>query len=159
MYPMEREGPMRTKVTTLTPPVCPRCQRTTHPGQTCGQVAGDITPAESLFEAYITARLVRARRILTAAKVAFLRHPLDEEKRRVIERIEADIRRLKAQLLDPIPVAGSIAVPAMAEHPTPAFRARQAAQADAMHSATETRAEPFLRDSGAAADVLTDSRE
>ncbi|MFL6624113.1 MAG: hypothetical protein ACJ8KA_14655 [Sulfurifustis sp.] len=150
---------MRTKVTIITPPVCPRCQRSAHPGKTCGQAAGEITPAESLFEAYIAARITRARRTLIAAKAAFLRDPFNEGKRHLITQTEADIRRLKEQLSDPSGADGHATGPTITERATPAFRARQAAQADATYAPCEAAAEPFLHEDAPMSDAVPKRRE
>lgn len=151
---------MRTKLTIMMPPVCPRCGRSDHPGKTCGQAAGDITPAESLFEAYIAARIARARRTLTSAKAAYLRDPLDQEKRCLIVQTEAEIRRLKEQLTDPSSADGNTGGPTITEHPTPAFRARQAAQADSTRAPSDGEAaRPLLKDDGATADAPSKRRE
>ncbi len=94
-----------------------------------------VTQAESLFENYLAARLVRARRTLTDAKVAMLRDPRDRSKMEALRAAEAETEKLQAQL-----VAQSRRVAAAREEheqrvslaATENFRAKQAALADAV---------------------------
>jgi hypothetical protein len=105
-----------------------------------------VTQAESLFENYIAARLVRTRRALTAAKVALLRDPRNRAKLDALRTAEAETERLQAQLLEQSrrTVAArerAASVPASNEPPrartsseaTEDFRSRQAAKADAAY--------------------------
>jgi hypothetical protein len=53
-----------------------------------------------LFESYLAARLLRARRNLTAAKVALLRDPRNITKREALIKTDAETQKLEAQLLE-----------------------------------------------------------
>lgn len=59
-----------------------------------------VAQAESLFETYLAARLVRARRNLTFAKVALLRDPRNRAKLEDLRRAETEAERLQAQLVE-----------------------------------------------------------
>ena len=59
-----------------------------------------VSQAESLFESYLAARLVRARRTLTDAKVAMLRDPRNRSKVEALRAAEVEAEKLQAQLLD-----------------------------------------------------------
>ncbi|MBI3897070.1 MAG: hypothetical protein HY308_02105 [Gammaproteobacteria bacterium] len=58
-----------------------------------------IAQAESVFESYLAARLVRARRELTSAKVALLRDSHDRGKREALRRAEMEVEQLQSQLV------------------------------------------------------------
>lgn len=80
-------------------PLCPRCRTNHEPAAPCspGTLAAQ---AESLFESYLAARVLRARRNLSAAKVALLRDPRNAAKREALLKAAAETQRLDAQLLD-----------------------------------------------------------
>lgn len=59
-----------------------------------------LTQAESLFENYLAARLVRARRTLTTAKVTLLRDPRNRAKLDAMRTAELETQKLHAQLLE-----------------------------------------------------------
>ena len=59
-----------------------------------------VAQAESLFETYLAARLVRARRNLSVAKVALLRDPRSRAKLEDFRRAESEAERLQAQLVE-----------------------------------------------------------
>lgn len=91
---------------------CPRCQGNhaadaacpgvQHTGIKTGTPSSGplMAQAESLFESYLAARLVRARRNLTEAKVALLRDPRNRDKRAALFRVAAEAQRLETQLLE-----------------------------------------------------------
>ncbi|HEX7043760.1 MAG TPA: hypothetical protein VF203_04005 [Burkholderiales bacterium] len=104
-----------------------------------------LAQAEALFETYLAARLVRARRQVTAAKVALLREPRSRTRLEELRRAEQEVERLQAQLVEQVrrtaqarageprdaantapaePPAGAQA------EPTESFRALQAAKAE-----------------------------
>jgi hypothetical protein len=78
---------------------CPRPSDRWAPG-TALSSSTLVTQAESLFESYLAARLVRARRTLTTAKVALLRDPRNQAKRDALRAAELETHRLHSQLLD-----------------------------------------------------------
>jgi hypothetical protein len=90
----------------IEPPVCPHCHASHASASPCVSVATQTTSgplvaqAESLFESYLAARLVRSRRNLTVAKVALLRDPRSSEKRDALLRTEAETQTLQTQLLE-----------------------------------------------------------
>ncbi len=112
---------------------CPHCHAVPDPATGacgCATVSSEHAPAgtpsatlvaraESLFETYLAARLVRARRQLTAAKVALLRDPRNRAKLDDLRRVEQEAERLQAQLVE---------------------QARRAAQAREQQRAADTRA-------------------
>lgn len=59
-----------------------------------------VAQAETLFETYLAARLVRARRHLTFAKVALLRDPRNRAKLEELRRAETEAEQLQAQLIE-----------------------------------------------------------
>jgi hypothetical protein len=105
-----------------------------------------VTQAESLFENYLAARLVRARRALTTAKVAMLRDPRNRTKVEALRTAEVETEKLQAQLLEQTrKVAAarertSDSAPAHEQHisvesaeATEDFRLVQSAKADAVY--------------------------
>jgi hypothetical protein len=106
-----------------------------------------VTQAESLFENYLAARLVRARRALTNAKVTMLRDPRNRAKLEALRAAEVETEKLQAQLLEQTRkvaaarerTAGSAPAPreeqasAESSEATPDFRMVQAAKADAVY--------------------------
>lgn len=80
-------------------PLCPRCRTNHEPAAACSP-GTLVAQAESLFESYLAARLLRARRNLSAAKVAFLRDPRNAAKREALLKAAAETQKLDAQLLD-----------------------------------------------------------
>lgn len=147
--------------------VCPRCHATPDPATgLCGcpapatqvEPAADyssgalVAQAESLFETYLAARLVRARRQLTQAKVALLRDPRNRARLEELRRTEQETRRLQAQLVEQArkvaeakeQVRAGAATPTpetIAAQPTEDFRALQAARAEQAVSAAATQLE------------------
>jgi hypothetical protein len=87
-------------------PVCPQCHASHASASPCVGVAREITSgplmaqAESLFESYLAARLLRSRRNLTVAKVTLLRDPRSRAKRDALLRVEAETQTLQTQLLE-----------------------------------------------------------
>lgn len=91
---------------------CPTCQALIAPSApycNCTNTASSERPsasatlvaqAESVFESYLAARVLRARRDLTAAKVALLRDPKSREKLEAIQRAQIEIEQLQAQLVE-----------------------------------------------------------
>lgn len=114
-----------------------------------------VTQAETLFENYIAARLVRARRTLTAAKVAMLRDPRNRGKLEALRVAEVETEKLQTQLLEQTRrvaaargrVPGSAPAPREEQTPvesseaTPDFRVVQAAKADAAYQPEPTHDE------------------
>ena len=103
-----------------------------------------VTQAESLFENYLAARLVRSRRALTAAKVAVLRDPRDRTKLEALRIAEAESVTLQSQLLEQsrrLAIAHEDAENSAAERAntqasheaTADFRMKQAARAQAAY--------------------------
>lgn len=98
---------------------CPRCHGSHDTDAACPGVQSTGTKtgtpssgplmarAEALFQSYLAARLVRARRNLTDAKVALLRDPSNGEKRAALFRVAAETQRLETQLLDQVRRAAS----------------------------------------------------
>lgn len=78
---------------------CPRCRTHHEPSDACSP-GTLVTQAESLFESYLAARLLRARRNLSAAKVTLLRDPCNDAKREALLKAEAEARKLDVQLLE-----------------------------------------------------------
>lgn len=62
--------------------------------------AGLVAQAESVFESYLAARVVRARRDLTAAKISLLRDPKNRTKLDAVRRAEIEIEQLQSQLVE-----------------------------------------------------------
>lgn len=94
-----------------------------------------VSQAESLFESYLAARLVRARRTLTDAKVAMLREPRNRSKIEALRVAEAETEKLQAQLVDQsrrVAAAREEQERRASIEATENFRARQAARADAV---------------------------
>lgn len=147
---------------------CPRCRAVLDPATgLCGCPAAareaatslDYSPApgalvaqaELLFETYLAARLVRARRQVKAAKVALLRDPRARIKLDELRRAEQETERLQAQLLEQARKAAQtreqnrarpLAVPPAPEpeesvhtRPTERFREAQAAKAEDAYDA------------------------
>lgn len=91
-------------------PVCPHCHASHDPASAClTEISISAAPsgalvaqAETLFESYLAARLVRARRNLTATKVALLRDPRNRDKRDALMRAESEAQRLETQLLEQV---------------------------------------------------------
>lgn len=99
---------------------------------------GLVAQAESLFETYLAARLVRARRNVTNAKVTLLRDPRSRPKLDLLRRAEDEAEKLQAQLLEQARrlayvrngnVAPDAAPAEPSEQATPGFRTIQAARA------------------------------
>lgn len=146
-------------------PVCPHCHATHTPAAACVRAAAPTTllaQAELLFESYLAARLVRARRNLTKAKVEFLRDPRNPERHDALVRAESEAQRLHTQLLDQARRAARLREHASAAsaQPTEEFRTLQAAKADGQHRSTvvplernepNAGAEPFLTEDDVAA--------
>lgn len=125
--------------------LCPRCRTEHEPAAACAP-GSLVAQAESLFESYLAARLLRARRNLSAAKVALLRDPRSAAKRDVLLKAQAATQKLEAQLLDqarraaaaredarnqrsaPAP-APDASVVTFSRQPTEDFRVLQAAKA------------------------------
>jgi len=90
----------------IKPAVCPDCHASHASTSPCVSVPRQSTSgplaaqAESLFESYIAARLVRSRRNLTVAKITLLRDPRSREKRDALLRAEAETQTLQTQLLE-----------------------------------------------------------
>jgi hypothetical protein len=59
-----------------------------------------VAQAEAVFESYLAARVVNARRELTSAKVALLRDPRNRARLEAIRRAETDVEKLQAQLIE-----------------------------------------------------------
>jgi hypothetical protein len=78
---------------------CPRCRTNHEPSAACAP-GTLVAQAESLFESYLAARLLRARRNLTAAKVALLRDPRNITKREALIKTDSETQKLEAQLLE-----------------------------------------------------------
>lgn len=99
-----------------------------------------VAQAESLFESYLAARLVRARRTLTVAKVALLRDPRDRAKLEALRAAELETQKLHSQLLEQIRRAAQMReraategeMPAASADATEEFRTAQAARAEAL---------------------------
>jgi len=104
-----------------------------------------LAQAEALFETYLAARLVRARRQVTAAKVALLREPRSRTRLEELRRAEQEVERLQAQLVEQVrrtaqaraaerqdaTTAAPVEPPAgIQAEPTESFRALQAARAE-----------------------------
>lgn len=104
-----------------------------------------VAQAESLFESYLAARLVRARRALTVAKVALLRDPRDHAKLEALRTAELETQKLHSQLLEQIRRAAQIRERAASEGETSVasaqatedFRTAQAAKAEAIYQPQE----------------------
>lgn len=122
---------------------CPHCGARHAPPAPCvraetSTVGPLMAQAESLFESYLAARLVRARRNLTSTKVALLRDPRSREKRDQLLRAEAETEKLQAQLLDQVrratlareQVRNAARPDVPSEQPTETFRNLQAAKAE-----------------------------
>lgn len=98
-----------------------------------------LTRAESLFESYLAARLVRARRTLTTAKVALLRDPRNRAKLEALRTAERETHRLHEQLLEQrrkvarAQTGTSAAAASGDTEPTEDFRLLQAAKAEAVY--------------------------
>jgi hypothetical protein len=59
-----------------------------------------VAQAEAVFESYLAARVVNARRELTSAKVALLRDPRNRARLEAIRHAETDVEKLQAQLVE-----------------------------------------------------------
>lgn len=94
-----------------------------------------VSQAESLFESYLAARLVRARRALTDAKVTMLRDPRNRTKLQALRTAEVETEKLQAQLLDQsrrVAAAREQQERQASHEATEDFRTKQAAKADAV---------------------------
>lgn len=118
--------------------ICPHCRCSHAPHLACAAAGGGLlAQAELLFESYLAARLVRARRNLTAAKVALLRDPRSRERRDALLRAESETQRLHTQLLDQARRAAALrertenTSPAAAADPAPQPHAPVSSQATA----------------------------
>ncbi|HEY8554775.1 MAG TPA: hypothetical protein VIL43_09585 [Burkholderiales bacterium] len=120
------------------------CPQTAEPTSTPGS-GTLLAQAEALFETYLAARLVRARRQVTAAKVALLREPRNRTRLEELRRAEQEVERLQAQLVEQVrrtaqaraaerqdtATAAPTEPPAGVQaEPTESFRALQAARAE-----------------------------
>ncbi|HLF23512.1 MAG TPA: hypothetical protein VI565_06265, partial [Burkholderiales bacterium] len=93
-----------------------------------------VSQAESLFESYLAARLVRARRALTVAKVTMLRDPRNRSKLEALRAAETETQKLQAQLLEQsrrVAAARERQEQQASHEATEDFRTKQAAKADA----------------------------
>src|SRR5207249_7842171 len=103
--PVGSEVMMTNHDFTTDPALCPHCHAHHAPEAAClrpaARTAGPLmAQAESLFESYLAARLVRSRRNVTSAKVTLLRDPRSREKREALLHAEAEAERLQGQLLE-----------------------------------------------------------
>jgi hypothetical protein len=69
-----------------------RCPAPTRPS------AERVAQAETVFESYLAARVVRARRDVTAAKIALLRDPRNRTRLKALHHAQAEAEQLQAQL-------------------------------------------------------------
>lgn len=160
--------------------LCPRCNTRHESASACPGITTEtqtqtgttgplLAQAESLFESYLAARLVRARRNLTEAKIALLRDPRSKDKRDALLRAESEAQRLELQLLEQARRAAKardrasestnvspITASNVSTQPTEDFRTLQAAKADITvaangNSSTKSSAEAFLSEDELAA--------
>lgn len=96
---------------TSTPTPCPLCGAVADAGTgrcLCPSAAPDaergspglLAKAESLFESYLAARVVHARRRAREAKVAFLRDPRNRKKGDALRHAEREVALLEVQLVE-----------------------------------------------------------
>jgi hypothetical protein len=75
-------------------------KKITGPGAGISPTPTLAAQAEAVFESYLTARVVNARREVAAAKAALLGDARDRHKLEVLRRAENNLEKLQAQLVE-----------------------------------------------------------